>query len=194
MIKNDKNMNILDIGCGSGLLGEIIKKETDAKVYGLDISENFVKSAKERLDGAFVFDANYDFELWPEEIRNIKFNNIIITDVLEHLSAPEKLLENLKKIINRDTEIILTIPNVLFWKNRLKIMFGRFEYTEEGLMDRTHIHFFTWKSLKKLLKECGYSIIIVTHHFPTRYTGFVGSFFPGLFSFKFIIKIKKNEN
>jgi len=193
MLANKKNGNILDIGCGPGVLGEIIKKETGAKVYGLDVSAIFIESAQKKLDKAFNISAADDYDNWPEEIKTARFDYVLITDVLEHLACPDKLLTNIKKIMNENTEAIITVPNILFWKNRLKILFGQFNYTTEGLMDKTHLHFFTWRSLKKLLHESGFSIIKTIHHYPTRGTGLLGPFFPGFFSYKFIVKFKKYE-
>jgi len=193
LLGDRKNLSILDIGCGPGILGEIIKKQIGAKVFGLDSSVEFVESARKKLDQAFYFNVDEDYNNWPEELKKIKFDYILMTDVLEHLSRPNKLLENIKRIMNEKTEAIITVPNFLFWKNRLKILFGQFDYTTEGLMDATHLHFFTWQSLKNLLEKSGFKILTVIHHFPTRNIRLIGPFFPGLFSYKFIVKIKKNN-
>jgi 2-polyprenyl-3-methyl-5-hydroxy-6-metoxy-1,4-benzoquinol methylase len=186
-----RNSLILDIGCGSGFLGEFLKKETGAIVYGVDISHKDVKLAKERVDKAFVFDIEDMNQEWPDEIKEKRYNYIIISEVLEHLLYPEILLDRIKGLINKDSEIIITVPNILFWKNRLKIFFGKFEYSYEGLMDRGHIHFFSWKSLKKTVKDGGYKIIKESHHIPTRVFKKIGKKLPGLFAYQFIIKIKK---
>lgn len=185
------SVQILDIGCADGALGVILQKEKQAKVYGVDISETAVNLAKKKLVGAWVMDIEKDD--WPSEIKNKKFDYIIISEVLEHLFQPEKVLEKLKPIITSDTEIIITVPNVLFWRNRLRILTGYFEYTDEGLMDRGHIHFFTWQSLNKILWQTGYEITAINHHVPTRGTKFLSRFFPGLFAYQFIIKIRKKR-
>ncbi len=182
---------ILDIGCADGALGEILQKEKQAKVYGVDIAEAAVKWAKKKLAGAWVMDIEKDD--WLPEIKNKKFDYIIISEVLEHLFQPEKILEKLKQIIASDTEIIITVPNILFWQNRLNIFAGHFEYADEGLMDRGHIHFFTWQSLNKMLWQTGYEIAATNHHIPTRGTKFLGRFFLGLFAYQFIIKARKKK-
>jgi len=190
---NDKAKLILDIGCGRGILGEVIKKEKRATVYGVDISSAAIKEAKNRIDKAFRVDIERNLKDWPSEIKNKKYDVIVISEVLEHLFYPEKLLENIKEISHHETEIVITVPNVLFWKNRLKMFFGKFEYTDEGIMDRSHIHFFSWKSLKKLLKQSGYYIVAKKHYIPTRGTKWLGKIFPGLFAYQFVVKIKKKD-
>ena len=181
------NSNVLDVGCGDGELGEALKKNKNSIVYGIEISEASVAEAGKKIDKAYLCDiVNEEI---PKELKNTKFDYIIITEVLEHLMEPEKLLEKVKILMNKETELIITVPNVLFWKNRLKIFFGQFDYTETGLMDKGHIHFFTWKSLQNMYGNCGYETIETNHHIPTRGTKLIGKLFPGLFAYQFIIKV-----
>lgn len=185
---------VLDIGCNDGSLGEVIKQQKNSKVFGVDISETSVSEAREKLDGVFCFDIQKDYQNWPEDLRQIKFDKIIVSEVLEHLFYPEKLLENLKNQLKEGGEIIITVPNLLFWKNRLKIFFGNFNYTEQGLMDRGHIHFFSWTGLISIIRQAGFSIVDQRHHIPTKGTKILGMIFPGLFAYQFIVKVKRNEN
>jgi len=186
--------NILDIGCADGQLGEIIKKEKGLTVFGIEISEIACQKAGEKLDRVFCFDVQMPFEKWPDEIKEIRFDGVIISEVLEHLFYPENLLGKIKNLLAPSAKIIVTVPNVLFWKNRLKIFFGKFDYASEGLMDRGHIHFFSWASLREMVKESGYSFVGACHHFPTRGTKWLGKLLPGLFAYQFIVKIRENEN
>jgi len=190
---NNKARFILDIGCGKGILGEAIKKEKEAVVYGVDISLTAIKEARNRLDKAFCVDIEKDLKDWPPEIKTRKYDVIVISEVLEHLLYPEKLLENIKKMSHSRTEIIITVPNILFWKNRFKIFFGKFEYTDEGIMDRSHIHFFSWKSLQDLLRQSGYYITSKDNFIPTRGIKKIGELFPGLFTYQFIVKVRPNN-
>jgi len=168
---------VLDLGCGDGSLGAMIKEKTGGKVIGLDISPAAAKSAAEKIDRALVFDLENENE-WPIEIRELKFSKIVISEVLEHLFAPEKILEKIKNLLAEQGAIIITVPNFLFWKNRIKILFGRFDYEERGLLDRGHIHFFSWPSFKKTIGGRGLEIKKASHHLPTRGTKFLGRFFP----------------
>jgi methionine biosynthesis protein MetW len=179
---------ILDIGCAGGELGEIIKKEKAAAVFGIEISQNAAERAGQKLNKVFCFDVSRKFEEWPAELKEIRFEKIILSELLEHLFYPEDLLEKIKKIMAPGAEIIITVPNFLFWKNRLKIFSGNFEYQAEGLMDRGHIHFFTCQSLMHLIENCGFKILETKHHIPTRGVKLLGRVFPGLFAYQFIAK------
>ncbi|MDD5589700.1 MAG: class I SAM-dependent methyltransferase [Candidatus Portnoybacteria bacterium] len=179
---------ILDIGCAGGELGEIIKKEKGAAVFGIEISQDAAQRAGQKLDQVFRFDVSRSFEEWPAALKGLKFNGIVISEVLEHLFYPEDLLDKIKAIMAPGAELIITVPNFLFWKNRLKIFFGNFEYHSEGLLDRGHIHFFTWQSLERLIGDCGFRILKTRHHIPTRGAKLFGRIFPGLFAYQFIVK------
>ncbi|MBD3311259.1 MAG: methyltransferase domain-containing protein [Candidatus Magasanikbacteria bacterium] len=186
------NPVVLDVGCGRGLLGEIIKKEKKATVFGIDISEDATKEASKKLDNVFCFNLETNQE-WPDELKMQEYDYVVISEVLEHLMEPEEILFKIKQAISHNTEIIITVPNILWWKNRLKIFLGHFEYTDSGLMDKGHIHFFSWKSFKDLIRKTGYHITQENHHIPTRGTKYFGRIWPGLFAKQFIVKIKKNN-
>lgn len=190
---NNQARFILDIGCGRGILGEAIKRKKGVVVHGVDVSSIAIEEAKTKIDKAFCVDIEKDLKDWPSEVKNKKYDVIIISEVLEHLFYPEKLLRNIKELFHHKTKIVVTVPNILFWKNRLSLLFGHFDYKKEGLMDRGHIHFFTWKSLQSLLWQTGYHIISKNNFIPTRGTKLFGKLFPGLFSYQFILLASANK-
>ncbi len=180
---------VIDVGCGEGHLGETLKQKTGALVHGVDISTAAVKKAEAVLDLARVVDLDKDL---PQESDGFlpTYDAIILTEVLEHLFAPEKLLRRVKEISDEKTLLIVTVPNILFWKNRLRIFFGHFEYAESGLMDRGHIHFFSWRSIQDTLRESGWEVVGTAHYCPTRGTRFLARFFPGLFAYQFVLSAR----
>ena len=185
---NEKGKTLLDVGCAGGEFGEILKRERGLTVHGVDVSPEAISFAKKVLDHAEVCDIEssewHTIGLLPE------YDYILASEVLEHLFSPERLLGVLKKYASDETRIIITVPNILFWKNRLNIFFGRFAYTETGLMDRGHIHFFSWKTFKQTLYDAGYAIERVANNVPTRGTRPLGKLFPGLFAYQFIVSAR----
>ena len=194
LVGNNGQGLILDIGCATGELGEAIRDELGYRVWGIDVSDNFCQIAAKKLDKVFCLDVTSGLENWPETIKTEKFDKIILSEILEHLFFPESLLSKVRHLADDKTEVIITVPNILFWKNRLKIFFGKFDYSDQGLMDRGHIHFFSWKSLNRMLKSAGFRIVETSHFVPTRGTRWLGKILPGLFAFQFILKVKLNEN
>ncbi len=86
-----------------------------------------------------------------------KYDFIIMADVLEHLVNPEQTLKKLQKISSPETELIISLPNIACWAMRKQLFFkGDFEYQESGLLDKTHLHFYTVETLPKMLSDCSW--------------------------------------
>ena len=91
-------------------------------------------------------------------LRGKTFDKVLLMDVLEHLRVPEKLLWGCRSLLKPNGHLIVTVPNVANITVRLMLLFGRFHYTERGILDKTHVRFFTRKTARKMLKEHGYRI------------------------------------
>lgn len=158
--KIGSNLRILDVGCGYGILGEAMAKGNNV-VFGVDISESAIEKAKTRLHFAAVCDITKK-ETYPLEIKERKFDLIVLADILEHVYDPRSILYSVKDFLKTDGKLILSVPNVANWSNRLQLLFGFWNYTVSGVLDRTHIRFFTRKSIKLLLKSAGYEILEIS--------------------------------
>jgi SAM-dependent methyltransferase len=145
---------ILDIGCGTGSLGNKIKESIDCKIVVITYSESEALIAKQYLDRVLVADIN---QLDVNKIGS--FDCVICSHILEHLNYPDKLISSLKANLNVNGILIVALPNVLLWKQRWQFLKGRFRYTDGGLMDSTHFRFFDWQTSHELLENSGYKII-----------------------------------
>ena len=143
---------VLEIGCAGGLTLEYLRRNFDCDAVGLDYSEEAAGMARARGFDVRVCDLNSQ-EL-PFDTG--EFDYILIGDVLEHLYDPWKVLTAVTRILKDDGTILLSIPNVKHY-SLLKhlILRDRWEYTESGLLDVTHIRFFTLKSIRGLLSRSG---------------------------------------
>lgn len=143
---------ILDVGCGSGLHGDVLGRKYGHRVVGVDSSETSIRKAGSRLWQAHVGDvtkcSDYAF-------RDLRFDAIVFSDILEHLYAPDRILADHLRLLAPGGVVVLSIPNIAIWSARLGLLWGRFQYQDTGTFDRTHIRFFTKKSIGELLKLCG---------------------------------------
>jgi SAM-dependent methyltransferase len=89
---------------------------------------------------------------------NQKFDIILMMDVLEHCVHPVDVLKSLQKIIKPNGKIIITGPNVAYWAVRKDLLLGRWNYTDSGILDRTHLHFYTASTWQSLIEDSGYKI------------------------------------
>lgn len=177
-----RKSKVLDIGCASGYLGSVLIKK-GYKVYGVDVDPRAVKAAKSKgYEEVLVLDIE-SCEKYARFRRY--FDAIICADILEHLRRPDKVLLMLKEYLKPGGFLIASIPNMAYWKIRLKLMLGKFEYEEHGILDKTHLRFFTLKTGKQLFERSGFRVIEID------YTGFLAyapllRFFPTLFAYQFI--------
>lgn len=175
---------VLDVGCATGYLGVRIKNLGNY-VVGIEISKPAAEEARKVLDEVFVCDIEKDC---PDLVG---FDLAILPEVLEHVFDPAEVLKMVGSMLNENGEIIITTPNILSWTSRIKILFGGFAYTEQGLMDFGHIRFFTYKFLKKVLSESGFKTTRESHIiFPGKLTGIL-KHWPSLFATQFVVKARK---
>lgn len=149
-----KAKRILDLGCGAGMMGQKIKESQECSMVGVNISESEAKLASQWLDKVIVRDLN-NFDA-----SNLgKFDCIICSHILEHLYQPQQLLIQLHRNLSPDGILIVALPNILFWKQRLSFLAGDFKYIDGTLTDHGHIHFFDWNTSRQLIEEAGYEIL-----------------------------------
>lgn len=198
----EPNKKVLDIGCSKGFLGQKLK-EKGCILTGIDNNKEDLTEAKKYYDKTFLMDINKD------NIKG-KYDIIILGDVIEHLPEPEKILKDIKKNLNENGYILVSVPNIGNIYARLKVLFGNFNYEEKGIFDKTHLRFFTLKSFKKLLNNSGYSIIKMEYTpipvyiiFPntSQYLlkvinslfNIINKLYPKMFAYQLIAKIKSKS-
>lgn len=145
--------SLLDIGCGGGVFGAAVKAVMPCSVVGVTYSDAEAVLARQHLDRVEVADLNH-FD--PAGLG--RFDCIVCSHVLEHLLDPQQLLSRLRDCLAPGGTLLVALPNVLFWKQRIQFLRGRFRYTDGGLMDRTHIRFFDWDSAESLVRESGFEV------------------------------------
>jgi SAM-dependent methyltransferase len=191
---------ILDVGCGTGTLGERLRRERERTIVGITHSPEEAKQAAGRLSRVICADLNtLDFG----SLGN--FDCIIFSHVLEHLYAPDDVLDRIRPILDPGSVIVVALPNVLWWKQRLQFLLGRWRYQDWGTLDRTHFRFFDLPSATALLDNAGYEILRrdLNGPFPGTYRmrkhlGRAGEALnrlacrvaPGLFAFQFVYLAK----
>ena len=152
---NMKLEKVLDVGCGSGATGQYLKNYLQAKeVAGIEMNADMAKQAKTILDRVIVGDIQ-QIELPFDQHY---FDCIICADILEHLYDPWSILFKLKNYLKNTGCLLLSVPNIQHWSIIARLLAGKWYYQDEGILDNTHIRFFTRKSLGGLIERCGFQI------------------------------------
>ncbi len=146
-------VNILDVGCGSGALGAELKKERECRVTGVELVESVARKAEEKLDRVICGDVE-------EALGQAGggFDAIVFADVLEHLRDPEELIKKSHKLLAPGGCVVASLPNVRHQSVLRDLIEGRWDYREAGILDRTHLRFFTRSSLIDFFVAGGYMI------------------------------------
>ena len=145
---------ILEVGCGQGNFGRLIKKHYEAEIWGIELNSQAAIQASQCLDRVICdnFEDNLDL---PQHY----FDCIIFNDVLEHLVEPERTLILARKLLTSSGVIVASIPNVRYFNNLWELLIeADWQYKDLGILDRTHLRFFTRKSMIKLFQKLGYKI------------------------------------
>src|SRR5271156_6060058 len=134
--------SILDIGCGAGDNARVIRlKQPTAQIVGITLSSEEAGLAKQYLADVHVVDLDSSDLSF---LGDCQFDAVILSHVLEHLKDPVAVLRRVLSYLRIGGQMLIAVPNVLEYKCRLRFLTGRFEYEDCGIMDRTHLHFFTW--------------------------------------------------
>lgn len=144
---------ILDVGCGTGVISEIIKLNTQADIIGLEPDGERVKKARER--NLTIYEGFLDDNFFNEHGT---FDYIVFSDVLEHLENPADIVLTAKKGLNKNGAIIASVPNIAHWFVRTDLLFGNFNYQDCGIMDATHLRWFTRDTIRSFFKNTGFEI------------------------------------
>jgi SAM-dependent methyltransferase len=147
---------VLDVGCGRGFFAEELKANQN-RVSGVDaLTPDDVKSVFELYEQC---DLNGGLASLYPKFGSVRFDLVLFLDILEHLRAPEALLRDARPLLKPNGRVLVSVPNVANLTVRLMLLFGRFNYTERGILDRTHLRFFTRKTAKRLAEDAGYVVV-----------------------------------
>ena len=154
----------LEFGCGSGGFSGLVKDKFGAEVWAVEIDEQSAKTAAQKLDNVINCDAHEAIDKLPDNY----FGCIVFFDILEHLVDPYSLLHILKTKLTKKGIIVASIPNIRYYRSLVKlVVHGDWDYKDHGILDKTHLRFFTYKSIVKLFNELAFEILEIEGIHPT---------------------------
>ncbi len=150
-----KNKRVIDFGCATGYFAQLLT-QNGCEVTGIEVNVEAAKAAEQYCKKVIV--ADLDFISLIDILPNQEFDVAIFGDVLEHLRNPWKLLAETRQFLKPEGYVVASIPNIAHGAIRLSLLQGRFDYVELGILDNTHLRFFTIKTVEELFKNSGYFI------------------------------------
>ena len=183
---------VLDVGCGIGDLG-VKLKANDMEVVGVENNEYCYNLSKEKLNKTFLA----DIEKFQLPYSSKYFDCILYADILEHLLNPLSLLCKHKEYLNDTGFVVASIPNIRYYKviSRL-VVGGTWDYMDIGILDRTHVRFFTLINIQELFMKAGFEVVEIRRNIVAQRAMKILNFicFNGLkefLTYQYYIKAKK---
>jgi 2-polyprenyl-3-methyl-5-hydroxy-6-metoxy-1,4-benzoquinol methylase len=187
----DRPQRVLDAGCSTGYLAERLQQR-GATVVGLEMDERAAELARRSCAEVYVG----DIETMELPFEPASFDAIVCGDLIEHLRDPQAMLARLRPLLRPGGRLVLSTPNIANWAMRLGLLFGRFRYTEWGILDKTHTRFFTRKTLRECLEAAGYRVVVFDYTVPVPVLSApsveaiahgIGRLRPSLLAYQFVV-------
>ncbi len=154
---------VLELGCATGYMSDYLRREKDCYVVGVEIDRSMANRAKAVCDRVIVGDVQG--RGWLKSLGDERFDIITCADILEHLRDPIALLKKLPELLSDGGILLASLPNGAHASLRLELLEGRFTYEDTGLLDRTHLHLFTYTSLREMFVRSGFRVNELTYTF-----------------------------
>ena len=150
-----RGSRVLEAGCANGRFSRVLV-EHGCRVTGVELDVGAASEAAASCEQIIV--GNLEDPDLQEQIPG-GFDIILFGDILEHLAQPWNVLLALRSKLKPDGSIVVSIPNVAHWDVRMGLLFGKFDYQEEGVLDSTHLRFFTRRTVWEMLEQTGFRIV-----------------------------------
>lgn len=159
---------VLEIGCATGFMGEYLVREKGCTFFGIEADDRQCAEAKKRglhVVSGYMEDGAIQKQIEAEIEAHGPFQVIFMSQVIEHIAEPDKSLTLVRKWMWPECRLVISTCSIAHWRCRLKLFFGKWQYEEYGVFDRTHLRFFTITSFKDLLLQCGFTPVDFGYEF-----------------------------
>lgn len=145
---------VLEVGCANGALSEYLTRQLGCEVVGVEWNSQAALQAGRYCTHVIVGDVEKD----ALDRAEGRFDAITFGDVLEHLVSPGTVLKRCRQLLSSRGFVLISVPNVAHYTLRLSLLRGRFDYQQRGMLDHTHLRFFTLRTARRMLIDAGYQI------------------------------------
>jgi 2-polyprenyl-3-methyl-5-hydroxy-6-metoxy-1,4-benzoquinol methylase len=189
---------VLELGCSTGFISKYLTQKRGCSVVGIEVDKTAAAQASRFCQQVLVRDLNASD--WMNGLPKEAFDVVLMGDVLEHLADPLGLLIQIRPLLRANTTLVISLPNIVHWITRLKILLGRFDYELSGTLDHTHLRFYTPKTAREMIEGAGYRITRFHPAFGGRLSRYarpvwqqLANWFPGLFALQLLYEARLQD-
>lgn len=187
---------ILDVGCSAGVLARDLKAQ-GSTVDGIEYDAIAAEEARQVCRTVLVGDLE---SMDLGSLDPAGYDAVLCADIIEHLRDPVAALARLRPHLKPGGKLVISVPNIANWSMRLTHLAGRWDYQERGLMDRTHLRFFTLRTIRATVEQAGYEVTAVDVSVPlpalrrepfNRLAHALGKAWKNLLGYQFIVTARR---
>ncbi|BCW99043.1 MAG: hypothetical protein KatS3mg024_1870 [Armatimonadota bacterium] len=176
---------VLEVGCATGYFTRYLSQEMGCRVTAVEINPSAAEQAAPFAERMIVGDIT-DPAVWNQAGQ--RFDSIIFADVLEHLADPGAVLKRCLPALTEGGGVVASIPNVAYYKIRKELLLGRWDYTDSGIMDDSHLRFFTRKTVMALFRASGYTVDRLDRVYRAKTDWRLRWLCPDAFTYQFVVR------
>lgn len=154
-----KNVRVLEFGPATGYMSRAMRDSLGCRVTGFEYSPEAAEQASQYCEQIVIGDIE-DSQNWTG--LRPPYDAVLFVDVLEHLRDPHTVLANCRSLLSSGGRLLISVPNIAHWTIRRNILRGQFDYTKYGILDNTHLKFFTRKTLVEMVEKAGFLVEEIT--------------------------------
>jgi methionine biosynthesis protein MetW len=187
-----KNSKILELGAATGFMSEYFKHKLNCTVDAVEIDPKAAKLAMAHCRRVITGSLD-EAATWDRIRTNQKYDVVFASAIIEHLKNPDTILNSIKEVLKPDGILIITVPNIAHWRMRLHLLLGKWEYQDYGVLDRTHLKFFTYYTFQELINQSGFKIdeVKIDPAGGIKYFNIIAKHFPNFYGHQIAIKATK---
>lgn len=187
-----RNSKLLELGCATGFMSKYFTQVKQCQVFGVEIDSEMAKLAAKFCQNVLIGDLDQP-QTWSKIQAVSPFDVVFASAVIEHLKYPWAALQSIKQMLKPHGIMIITTSNIAHWRMRLQLLCGRWDYQPYGILDNTHLRFFTYDTFQDAVEQAGFVIetMVIDPAGGIKYFNWFIRHFPNLYAHQMVIRARK---
>jgi len=183
---------LLELGCATGFMSKYFTQMKQCRVFGVEIDPEMAKLAAKSCENVLIADLD-EPQTWSKIQVVSPFDVAFASAIIEHLKNPWAALQSIKEVLKPHGILIITTSNIAHWRMRLNLLLGRWQYQDYGILDNTHLRFFTYNTFQQAVEQAGFAVehIGIDSAGGIKYFNWLARHFPNLYAHQMVIRARK---
>jgi 2-polyprenyl-3-methyl-5-hydroxy-6-metoxy-1,4-benzoquinol methylase len=184
---------LLELGAATGFMSQYFTEKLKCEVYAVELDPEAAKLAEAHTKEVYVGDLDHN-KIWRVIKKTSPFDVVFASAIIEHLKEPAQVLAHIHEVLKPNGVLIMTTPNIAHWRMRFNLLRGKWQYEDYGVLDRTHLKFFTYYTFQELLTKAGFHVdhVAIDPAGGIKYFNWIAKHFPNFYGHQVVIKAHRS--